>query len=326
MNSQAFSIWTNAVFPDPTMSMLKDATRSHRWLVAEETSASNLKSCSIDPKLEQATIAFGQPNAEQLLSLKNLRWIHLTSAGYTAYDREDLRSHLRSLGTRLTTSSGVYAEPCAQHVLGMMMAFARQLPYAHQTQMTVRDWPAAKRREESFLLKDQTVLLCGYGEIAKRLVELLAPFRMKLIGVRRNPTGNESIPIIPFQQIDTYLPLADHVINLLPANESTIGFFDAQRLGQLRSEAYFYNIGRGMTVDQTALSGLLHVGRIAGAYLDVMTPEPLPPTDPLWNAPNCFLTPHTAGGFRGEMIRLVEHFLVNLRRFADEQNLVNQVI
>jgi phosphoglycerate dehydrogenase-like enzyme len=208
----------------------------------------------------------------------------------------------------------------------MMMAFARQLPYAHQTQMTERDWPAAKRREESFLLNGQTVLLCGYGEIAKRLVELLAPFRMKLIGARRNPTGKESIQIIPIQQIDTYLPLADHVINLLPANDSTVGFFDALRLGRLRSDAYFYNIGRGATVDQSALSGHLHAGRIAGAYLDVMTPEPLPPNDLLWNAPNCFLTPHTAGGFRGEMIRLVEHFLENLSRFTAEQNLVNQVI
>ena len=326
MHSHSYSIWTNTVFPDPATSMLMEATRNHRWLVADDTSASNLKSSSIDPKLEQATIAFGQPNAEQLLSLRNLRWIHLTSAGYTAYDREDLRSHLRSLETRLTTSSGVYAEPCAQHVLGMMMAFARQLPYAHQTQMTERDWPAAKRREESFLLNGQTVLLCGYGEIAKRLVELLAPFRMKLIGARRNPTGKESIPIIPIQQIDTYLPLADHVINLLPANDTTVSFFDALRLGRLRSDAYFYNIGRGATVDQSALSGHLHAGRIAGAYLDVMTPEPLPPNELLWNAPNCFLTPHTAGGFRGEMIRLVEHFLENLSRFTAEQNLVNQVI
>jgi phosphoglycerate dehydrogenase-like enzyme len=149
---------------------------------------------------------------------------------------------------------------------------------------------------------------------------------MKLIGARRNPTGKESIPIIPIQQIDTYLPLADHVINLLPANDSTVGFFDALRLGRLRSDAYFYNIGRGATVDQSALSGLLHAGHIAGAYLDVMTPEPLPPNDLLWNAPNCFLTPHTAGGFRGEMIRLVEHFLESLSRFTAEQNLVNQVI
>lgn len=324
MNS--LSIWTNTVFPDTVSSLLMEATRQHRWLVAEVTSASNLKSSTIDAKLEQASIAFGQPNAEQLLRLNNLRWIHLTSAGYTAYDRDDLRAHFRSLGTRLTTSSGVYDEPCAQHVLGMMMAFARQLPYAHRTQLTEKDWPAAKRREESFLLNGQTALLCGYGEIAKRLVELLAPFRMKLIGVRRHPTGSESVPTIPLQQMDEYLPQADHVVNLLPANDSTFHCFDAPRLARLRSDAYFYNIGRGTTVDQVALSTMLHEGRIAGAYLDVMSPEPLPPNDPLWNAPNCFLTPHTAGGFRGEMARLVEHFLENLRRFEGDKMLLNQVI
>jgi phosphoglycerate dehydrogenase-like enzyme len=116
------------------------------------------------------------------------------------------------------------------------------------------------------------------------------------------------------------------VINLLPANESTLGFFDAKRLGRLRSDAYFYNIGRGTTVDQIALSALLREGRIAGAHLDVMSPEPLPPNDPLWDTPNCFLTPHTAGGFRGEMTRLVEHFLENLRRFQANEPLLNRVI
>ena len=88
----------------------------------------------------------------------------------------------------------------------------------------------------------------------------------------------------------------------------------------------FYNIGRGTTVDQTALYDALKNHRIAGAYLDVTTPEPLPADHPLWQLPNCWITPHAAGGHSDEPFRLVRHFRKNLERHDRGQALLNQVI
>lgn len=298
----------------------------HRLLVARETHTLNLVASPPDSLLADADIAFGQPDADQIRQLPNLKWIHLTTAGYTPYDRDDLRAELRSRDASLTTSSGVYDEPCAQHVLAMMLAFARQLPQSHATQISDRSWPAAERRQRSFLLNGQTAILCGFGEIAIRLSELLSPFRMKLFGTRRNVRGDEPIQLIAPSELADVLSVADHVINLLPANATTKGYFDSDRLKAIKRGAYFYNIGRGATVDQDALRLALESRALAGAYVDVMNPEPLPPDHALWRTLNCFITPHTAGGFESEMMGLVEHFLDNLGRFTTNTPLLNRVI
>ncbi len=325
MEHPQFAIWTNANLPVKEAEQLAASVLPHRLLYATEMSSLNLQACPPDLQLAQADIAFGQPDVDQILRSPKLKWIHLTTAGYTPYDRDDLREALRTRNAWLTTSSGVYDEPCAQHVLAMMMAFARRLPESLEAQRTECSWQAVERRERSFLLNGQTALIFGYGEIAARLCELLAPFRMKLFGVRRRARGNEPIELIQASQLAEYLPQADHVINVLPANSSTIGYFDASKFRLMKRDAYFYNIGRGATVDQDSLEEALRSGVLAGAYLDVMTPEPLPPSHALWRTPNCYITPHSAGGYDGEMTGLVEHFIDNLRRFGSGQPLLNRI-
>jgi len=326
MEQQKLTIWTNAKLPVDAAEHLAARVLPHRLLLARETHSLNLVASPPDSLLADADIAFGQPDADQIRQLPKLKWIHLTTAGYTPYDRDDLRSALRSRDASLTTSSGVYDEPCAQHVLAMMLAFARQLPQSHATQMSDRSWPAAERRQRSFLLNGQTAILCGFGEIASRLCELLSPFRMKLFGTRRNVRGNEPIQLVAPSELADALSVANHVINMLPANATTTDYFDSVRLKAIKRGAYFYNIGRGATVDQDALRLALESGALAGAYLDVMTPEPLPPDHALWRTPNCVITPHTAGGFETEMMGLVEHFLINLGRFTTNTPLLNRVI
>jgi len=97
-------------------------------------------------------------------------------------------------------------------------------------------------------------------------------------------------------------------------------------LASLKPGAIVYNIGRGSTLDQTALLKELQGGRIGAAYLDVTEPEPLPPDHPLWATPNCFITPHTAGGHITEKLRHVNHFLDNLKRFELGQALRDRIL
>jgi phosphoglycerate dehydrogenase-like enzyme len=103
-------------------------------------------------------------------------------------------------------------------------------------------------------------------------------------------------------------------------------YFDADKFQRMKPGALFYNIGRGSTVDQEALLAALGSGRLAAAYLDVMTPEPLPPDHPLWSAANCYITPHSAGGQNGEMRDLVMRFIENLRRFTGGKELRNRIV
>jgi phosphoglycerate dehydrogenase-like enzyme len=276
--------------------------------------------------LRTADIAFGYPEPEAVLNCERLRWIQLNSAGYTSYDHDQIKSGLVARGVALTNSSSVYDEPCAQHLLAMITGLARQLPAALDSQRSDRAWEMIPLRARSRLLNGQTVLMLGFGAIARRLVELLRPLHMNLMAVRRRVNGDESIHVADISQVDELLPLADHVVNILPANDQTKHFLNALRLASLKRGAIVYNIGRGSTIDQDALKQELDSGRLAAAYLDVVAPEPLPENHPLWTTRNCFITPHSGGGHSDEKERQINHFLNNLRRFERGEQLVNRVL
>src|SRR5437773_2110335 len=326
MNSASLTIWCNAKFPPDAQELLLRGVGKHHLMLAQSLKESNLVGSGQDHQARGADVALGQQHPDDVIASTSLKWIHLTSAGYTRYDRADIREALGNRGAALTNSSMVYADPCAQHVLAFMLARARKLPEAHAEQIARHGWPYQALRGRCEVLTGQFALIVGYGSIGRRLIELLAPFRMEITAVRRKPRGDEPVPAIPASQVEEHLASADHVIDVLPAGTDSQKFFSAQRFARMKKSAVFYNIGRGDTVDQPALAAALRENRISGAYLDVTTPEPLPPDDPLWSAPNCYITPHLAGGQQHEMQRLVEHFLANLSRFEQGQPLLDRVI
>jgi phosphoglycerate dehydrogenase-like enzyme len=285
----------------------------------------NLSPGTADPQLAAADIAFGQPDPRQVIELQNLHWVHLSSAGYTRYDRPELFAALRRREAVLTNSSHVFDEPCAQHMLAFMLAQARQIPRSLINQSGPRQWITWELRPQCRLLLGQSVVFLGFGAIARRLVEMLGPLRMNLVAVRRTPRGDEPIPVHPFDHLPRLLPTADHVVNVLPDSPATARLINASHFSAMNSSAVFYNVGRGTTVDQDALIAALRAGKLGAAYLDVTDPEPAAPDDPIWSAPNCWITPHTAGGHQDEHERVVRHFLDNLRRFEDGSPLLDRV-
>ncbi len=322
----SLTIWCNTKFPSAVTQRLIDGVRPHRLILSKSGSTSVLVAGAGDPALMEADVAFGQPAVDDCIRHSKLRWIELSSAGYTRYDHETFKDALRSRGAIMTNASGVFADPCAQHVLAMMLALGRDLLPSHQAQLTDHAWHYEERRAHSRLLTGQTVLLLGFGAIGRRLADLLAPFGMTILALRRQTRSERAVRIIPAENISSALAEADHVVNILPENEATRGFVNARRLACFKPGAKFYNVGRGATVDQGALLHALESGRLGAAYLDVTEPEPLPPEHPLWTTPNCYITPHTAGGRYDQDEALVDHFLANLAAFARAETLTDRVV
>jgi phosphoglycerate dehydrogenase-like enzyme len=209
----------------------------------------------------------------------------------------------------------------------MMLALARRLPQSMENQLTSHGWPYLPLRAQSKLLNGQTALLVGYGAIARRLAQILAPFDMKLIGFRRRPSGDgNGVQMRTIDQLDAHLPSADHVINILPASAETENFFDEARFAKFKPTAVYYNIGRGTTNDENALERALKDRNFAAAYIDAFAEEPLPPSHPLWTTPNCFITPHTAGGHENEADRHLEMFFENLNRFQRGEEPIDRIM
>ncbi len=321
-----FTIWTNSIFSPAATQLLQQGTLAHTLVTSRTASASVLSGGQKDDSLMEADIALGQPNPEDCLANPRLKWVEVTSAGYTRFETAEFFEGFKARAGVFTNASSVFADPCAQHVMAMMLALARQILPSHQDQLADQSWHYDERRYHSRLLTGQTVVLLGFGAIGRRLAELLAPFGVKLYALRRQSGGVPGVTMLSEAQLSDVLPLADHIVNILPANPATDLFMNSERFALCQPTARFYNVGRGTTVDEAALLQALESGRLGAAYLDVMSVEPLPKDHPLWSAPNCYITPHTAGGRHDQDEALVTHFLSNLAAFERGGTFVDRVL
>lgn len=319
------------IFADPKLDreiveVLRRGVAPHHLILPATVASSVLSQAEADPAFASADIAFGQPLLESIYESSRLKWIQVSSAGFTRYDTPEFRQYVKEKGMVVTNSSRVYAEACAEHVFSFMLAEARRLPASLALRVPNGDPKWVALRDSYRPLRGQRVLILGYGGIAKQLVKMLAPFEMEIVAMRRSPRGDEGVTVIAPDQVAPELALADHVINILPDNSESVGYFDSKKFSQMKPGAVFYNIGRGTTVNQDDLYDTLKSGHLRAAWLDVTVPEPLPNDHRLWTLENCHITPHTAGGHGNESLTLVNHFLENFRRYLEGKPLLDRIM
>ncbi|HVZ31701.1 MAG TPA: hypothetical protein VG963_04700, partial [Polyangiaceae bacterium] len=157
------TVWTNHGFSAAQTERLRSATQAELVFHAGGSSA------DAATELRGADVAFGQPPVLAVLESERLRWVQLSSAGYTSYDQPEVRRVFAARGAVLTKSSFVYSAPCAEHVLALMLSWARRLPWALDAQRGERPWLHKLLRQNSVLLQGQRVVLVGFGSIGARL-------------------------------------------------------------------------------------------------------------------------------------------------------------
>lgn len=269
---------------------------------------------------EESVIHFGDATLDFVYRQPRLRWIHTASAGV---DRLTLGDRPFPKHVLLTNSSGVYGVAGAEHVLGMMLHFARGFHFYLKQQRLgawVRDLTPARR------LQGSTVVVLGLGDLGRNVVARAKAFGVRVIGVRRQPGAVPGADrVVTVDELDAVLPLADHLVITLPLTAQTRRLLDRRRLFLLPKGAYVYNIGRGAVIDQDALVEALQAGHLAGAGLDVFEQEPLPPESPLWRMENVIITPHIGADTPWDADAAAELFLDNLQRFLDGKPLRNVV-
>jgi phosphoglycerate dehydrogenase-like enzyme len=251
---------------------------------------------------------------DQVAGAPTLRWVQLPFAGVENVVASGLLDH----DHLWTCAKGSYAEPVAEHALALSLAGLRHL----RTRISARSWGEAAGTS----LYDQKVTILGGGGIASKLLEQLDPFRVEATVVRRKgdpmPGAARTVPV---GALDEVLPGSSVVYLALALTPETTGIIGAPQLDLMDETAWLVNVARGPHVDTGALVAALASGSIAGAALDVTDPEPLPDGHPLWDLPNCIITPHTADTI--EMIRplLAERIRTNVVRFAASEELVGLV-
>ncbi|NIR30433.1 MAG: D-2-hydroxyacid dehydrogenase [Gammaproteobacteria bacterium] len=247
-----------------------------------------------------------------------LRWIHWGGAGVDAV----LLPELAESDVVLTNSRGVFDRSMAEYVLGLVLAFAKDLP---------RTLDAQRRGEWDYRCTERihgrTVLVFGVGSVGREIARMLRAAGMRVLGVgRRARTGDPDFgEVHAASGLDALLGDADYVVAAAPHTSETAGLFDAQRFAAMRPSARFINVGRGTLVDETALVTALETGAIAGGALDVFRTEPLPQDSALWRAPNLIVSPHMSGDYKDHHRALARIFIDNFRRYRRGEPLLNVV-
>lgn len=326
MTRNELYIFVDFAMPADALETLRAGTKGHHLVFAQKPASSVLSKGDLDPQIRTADVAFGQPHTEAIAEAAQLKWVHINSSGITRYDNPKFRAMVADRKIAVSNSASVYSEACAMHVFSFILAQARGLPRALKSRASNGSDAWHALRASCRRLRGETVLILGYGAIGKHLAELLRPLGMDVLAYRRKARGDEEVPVVTEPRLAGALNKADHIVDILPDSVETRHFCNADRFAAMKPRAIFYNIGRGATVDQEALAAALRSERIAAAWLDVTEPEPLPDGHPLLAEPNCFITPHIAGGQPEEAKALVRHFLENLDLFVRGAPLVDRVM
>jgi phosphoglycerate dehydrogenase-like enzyme len=276
----------------------------------------------IEPLLPAVEIATGHVPPTLLARMPNLRWYQQWGAG------ADWLMRHPEIAVRdfvITNASGVHAIQISEHILALLLAFARRLPQAMAAQLR-GEWQR-EERQDIFELAGKTMLLIGVGAIGERTARLAAALDVRVIGVRRDPAapapGIERM--IGPERLAAVLPEADFIVLTVPLTPDTRHMIGERELRLMKPTAFIVNIGRGGTIDEAALIRALAEGWIAGAGLDVFEKEPLPTDSPLWRMANVIITAHYAGATPHYNERALAIFLDNLRRYTAGEPLRNVV-
>jgi phosphoglycerate dehydrogenase-like enzyme len=270
-----------------------------------------------------------------------LRWVQLHMAGVNALDEHPLYT---ATSIPLTTTSGVHAATIAEYAMTVLLALAHRVPRMVEWQGK-GVWPPDEQRWPLFVpteVRGATLGIIGYGSIGRELARIAtSAFAMRVLALKRDPsqrvdtgyalpgTGDPTGALPEAWLSPSELPVllqgSDVVVMCAPLTRETRAMIGARELAAMKPSAYFINVGRGPTVDESALAAAVGEGRIAGAAIDVFAQEPPPPNHPLYRVDNVIVSPHVSGFLASYDDRCAELFAENLRRFVGSEPLVNLV-
>ncbi len=272
-------------------------------------------------QLATAEIVFGPIPPADAARAPKLAWVQLQSAGCEPYTLPGSPFPMERIA--LTTASGVYDMPIAEHVIGMMLGHTRGL-FRYARLQTAGRWVRGHQVTRDF--SGSTVGVIGLGSIGAAVAVRARALGARVLGLRRNPAADDPVDAVYTpDRLHEMLALCDFVALCLPATVDTRHIIDAAALAVMQPHAFLVNIGRGSAIDTDALVAALRANRLGGAGLDVTDPEPLPDGHPLWAMDNVLITPHVSGGSPSDDARIHALFLDNLRRYAAGQPLFNRV-
>lgn len=270
--------------------------------------------------------AMGMVDREIIDSMPNLRLIQSEGVGYQGVDVD----YAAQKGIAVCNNKGINDTAVAEDALLLMLGCLKAIITGHQC---VYDGRQIEVKKASFgvvrELGECTVGLVGFGDIARKTAELCNAFGAKVIYTNRTRYKElEAQYNVSYVSLDTLLAQSDFVSLHLAVTDETREIADADFFAKMKSSAYLINTSRGDLVNNEALLNALLNGELAGAGLDVISPEPVERDNILLDeriADKLVITPHIAGITHLTVKKLYLNILDNINRYINAVPLKNKV-
>jgi phosphoglycerate dehydrogenase-like enzyme len=247
--------------------------------------------------------------------------MHFLTAGREGFDAVGLPARVA-----VSYPHGCVAPTVAEHAMTLLLALVRRVP-AMLEQQAKRNWSRLDVSAKATSVEGKVMAIVGYGQIGREIARRARPFGIRTVAVSRARKSDEWLDEShTLSELDPVLARADIVMLTIALTPETHHLFDPRRLAACKPGVVLINVARGGLVDQQALAAALTSGQVSAAGLDVVDPEPLPASDPLWGAPNLLISPHFAGGgSEVSQTRLAESAAGNLKRLINNEPLQHLV-
>lgn len=196
-------------------------------------------------------------------------------------------------GIRVMNVSDYCIEEVSDHTVALTLAGARKL-IALNDNVKKGDWSlkgcAGIRR-----LLGKTFGLLGFGRIARRVAEKIAPFGTRIIACDPyiSAEAMATMGVIKAEMDEVYAK-SDIISLNLPLTAETKGMINDGALKKMKPNAVIINTSRGPLINESDLCRAVRDGVIAGAALDVICDERYDLDNPIFSTPGIILTPHSA--------------------------------
>lgn len=255
---------------------------------------------------------------ETIAALPDLKFISVLATGFNIVDIAAAKER----GIPVSNVPVYGTDAVAQYVFAVLLEMIHQ-PLAHDAAVRQGEW--ARRQDFSFWLGPITELagkvfgVVGFGRIGRRAAEIAHAFGMHVLA---HDVQREHAPAwerFAWAELDELFSRSDVVTLHCPQTDSNKGFVNERLLQLMKPTARLINAARGTLVNEHDLAAALNAGKLAGAVLDVVSVEPILPSNPLLSAKNCLLTPHLAWAAVEARRRLMQTTADNIAAFQRGQ-------